>query len=381
MKQRLWFVSDSTALGGAEGYLETLLLNADQQQFELGLLLPPRPATQPLIDRAKAHGASIATLDVVHEHGLSLKAVNQAVQLFRQLRPDIVHFVVPSPRRAAELVLGAALARVPRRVITFQLVTPIPRFNWLSHHLRLLNRRWQYATLHAGIAVSQGNAQLLLEQFGFPKRRLHTIYNAVDSQRWQPQPRDPATRAAWQIPADVPLLGVVGRLSRQKGHQILFEALPKLWQAQPNLHVALIGEGDLADELRQAAQQLPKSQQIHFVGQQANMPAALAALDVFVLPSLYEGLSFALLEAMASGQAIVASSTDGTREAISDGIQGLLVEPGQSVALAQSIGRMLSDQSLNQACRQAARQRIQQQFELQTMLQRTFELYRAGVRG
>ncbi|GAA5528724.1 glycosyltransferase family 4 protein [Herpetosiphon gulosus] len=375
MRRRLWFVSDSTALGGAEGYLETLLLNTDQQQFELGLLLPPRPATQSLIDRAKAHGASIATLDVVHDHGLSLQAINQAARLFRQLRPDIVHFVVPSPRRAAELVLGAALARVPRRVITFQLVTPIPRFNWLSHHLRLLNRRWQYATLHAGIAVSQGNAQLLLEQFGFPKRRLHTIYNAVDSQRWQPQPRDSATRKAWQIPTDVPLLGVVGRLSRQKGHQILFDALPTLWQAQPNLHVALIGEGDLADELRQAAQQLPKPNQVHFVGQQANMPAALAALDVFVLPSLYEGLSFALLEAMASGQAIVASSTDGTREAISAGVQGLLVEPGQSAALAQAIGRMLSDQALNQACRQAARQRIQQQFELQTMLQRTFELY------
>lgn len=375
MKRRLWFVSDSTALGGAEGYLETLLLNADQQQFELGLLLPPRPATQPLIDRAKAHGASIASLDVVHDHGLSLQAVNQAAQLFRQLRPDIVHFVVPSPRRAAELVLGAALARVPRRVITFQLVTPIPRFNWLSHHLRLLNRRWQYATLHAGIAVSQGNAQLLLEQFGFPKRHLHTIYNAVDSQRWQPQPRNPATRKAWHIPADVPLLGVVGRLSRQKGHQILFEALPTLWQQLPNLHVALIGEGDLADELHQAAQQLPKPQQVHFVGQQYDMPAALAALDVFVLPSLYEGLSFALLEAMASGQAVVASSTDGTREAISDGIQGLLVEPGQGTALAQAIGRMLSDRALNQACRQAARQRIQQQFELQTMLQRTFGLY------
>ncbi len=174
---------------------------------------------------------------------------------------------------------------------------------------------------------------------------------------------------------DVPLLGVVGRLSRQKGHQILFEALPTIWQQQPNLHVALIGEGELHDELRQAAQYLPKPEQIHFVGQQRAMPAALAALDVFVLPSLYEGLSFALLEAMASAQAIVASSTDGTREAIDGGQQGLLVEPGQSAALAMAIGRMLSDPQLNQACRQAARQRIQQQFELQTLLQRTYELY------
>jgi glycosyltransferase involved in cell wall biosynthesis len=371
----LLYVTDADGLGGAEGYLRTLLLHADQRRFRVGLALPPRPATRPLVDQARAHDVDVAFLDLVHREGLSAPAVARAARLLRGLRPALVHFVLASPRRCAETVIAAWLVRVPRRVITFQLVTPVPPFGRLAAWARGLNRRLQYASVHQGIAVSRGNWGLLVEQYGFPAARLALIPNGVDTERFHPCPDDGTLRAQWGVPPGVPLLGVIGRLSRQKGHQVLFDALPQIWQAFPQAHVVLAGAGELEDTLRSRAALIDQQDRLRFVGQQHDVPRVLAALDLFVLPSLYEGLSFAALEAMATARAIVATAVDGTSEAITDGHTGLLVPPGAPEPLASAIVRLLGEAPLRAQLGKAARERAVRYFDQRQMLQHTYALY------
>jgi glycosyltransferase involved in cell wall biosynthesis len=371
----LLYITDSEGLGGAEGYLQTLLLHADQQRYRVGLALPPRPATRPLVELARAHGIEIYSLDIVHHEGLSAGAVARSIVLLHRLRPAIVHFNLPSPRRCAETVIAAWLLGIQHRLATFQLVTPVPPFGWLSRRVRGLNRRLQYGTLHHGIAVSQGNYRLLAEQYGFSAARLALIPNAVDTDLFRPMPDDSALRTAWGIPADALLIGLIGRLSRQKGHASLFEALPAIWQAFPDTHVVLAGTGELEQDLRTKASQIDQLERIHFVGQQHDMPRVLAALDIFVLPSLYEGLSFAVLEAMATERAIVATAVDGTVEVIEDGRTGLLIPPGAPTALTAAITHLLADPLMRVRIGQAARQTILARFDQRQMLARTFTLY------
>jgi glycosyltransferase involved in cell wall biosynthesis len=371
----LLYVTDSEAMGGAEGYLQALIDHADQARFRLGLMLPARPATRPLAEAARRAGAEIVTLAFVHQHGLNLNRVRLIAAQLTQLRPAITHFVLPAPRRCAEAILAAWIARVPCRIATFQLVTPVPRFGPLAGALRGANRRLQYATLQRAVAVSAGNWRLLTEQYGVDAGRLTVIPNGVNLQAFRPRPDDDAMRASWGVPPGAPLIGVAARLTPTKGQRVLLEALPLLWERFPETHVVLAGEGPQEQELRGLASALPRPAQVRFVGQLGDMPAALAALDVFVLPSFAEGLPFAVLEAMAMERAVVASDVDGTQEAIEHQRSGLLVPPGDPERLAAALVRLLGDAALRERLGKAARQRVQVAFSQRSMLERTYALY------
>ncbi len=373
----LLYITDAERLGGAEAYLETLLLHADRTRYQVGLALPPRAATKPLVARALAVGVKVAPLDVVHTDAIDSRSLARSLLLLQQLRPQVVHFVLNGPRRCAETVLASRLLGVARRLATFQLVTPIPPFRGLVGVARTLNRRLQFRTLHHGIAVSHGNRRLLIEQYGFPENGLSLIPNSVDQVFFSPRHDTQHLRAEWEIPADALLLGVVGRLSPQKGQRVLLEALPDVWRHVPNTYVVLVGAGELEAELQAQAARIDSNNRIRFVGWQprTRMPDVLAALDLFVLPSLYEGLPFAVLEAMAMARPIVATSVDGTTEAITHGRDGVLVPPNDSSALAASIVDVLTNAELRVELGVEARRTVEQRFDQQAMLRETYRLY------
>ncbi|KAB8144399.1 glycosyltransferase family 4 protein [Chloroflexia bacterium SDU3-3] len=370
------YVTDAEALGGAELYLETLLRHACATGMRVGLALPTRPATAPLVDRARQMGAAVHPLEAVHRDGVSLGHLRRSLGLLERVRPSAVHLVLNGPRRCAEVALAAWLLRVPTRLATFQLVTPIPRFGGAAGWARAANRRAQFRTFTAGVAVSRGNAALLVGQYGFPTQRLHTIPNGVDTAAFAA--RTGGMRARWGVPEAAPLLGVVGRLGGQKGHALLLDALPTVWASFPEAHAVFVGQGELEPQLRAQADRLGAAGRVRFAGavERAQVPQALAELDVFALPSLYEGLPFAVVEAMAAARAIVATEVDGTREALDHGRTGLLVPPGQPAPLAQAITRLLGDAALRQRLGAAAQAEAASRFDERAMLAATFALYR-----
>lgn len=371
------YVTDAEAVGGAELYLETLLRHACATGMRAGLALPERPATAPLVERARQMGAAVHALEAVHRDGVSLGHLRRSLGLLGCVRPSAVHLVLNGPRRCAEVALAAWLRRVPTRLATFQLVTPIPRFGGAAGWARAVNRRAQFRTFTAGVAVSRGNAALLVDQYGFPAQRLRTIPNGVDTAAFAAARRG-GMRARWGVPEAAPLLGVVGRLGGQKGHAVLLDALPAVWASFPDAHAVFVGQGELAPQLRAQAEALGAAGRVRFAGavERAQVPQALAELDVFALPSLYEGLPFAVVEAMAAARAIVATEVDGTREALDHGRTGLLVPPGQPAPLAQALARLLGDAALRQRLGAAAQAEAARRFDERAMLAATFALYR-----
>ena len=214
---------------------------------------------------------------------------------------------------------------------------------------RLSNRRlrWLYVTSLARTArvamVSRQVRDRLVELGVVDLAQTTIVTNGIPVERFADAPeRRDAARDLLGIDRDVPLIGCVGRLVPVKNHAALIAELPALSQRHPRLHVVLLGEGPLEADLRAQAARLGVGDRVH-VGARLDVAAALPALDVYVQPSLSEGMSIALLEACASGRAIVATAVGGNPDIVENGRTGVLVAPGDGAALRGAIDALLGD--------------------------------------
>jgi glycosyltransferase involved in cell wall biosynthesis len=182
-------------------------------------------------------------------------------------------------------------------------------------------------------------------------------------------------RASLGVSPEAFLIGSVGRLEPVKGHRYLLEAFATLAPRFPELVLALVGEGELAPALRKLAERAGLSERVLFLGWREDIPALLQALDLFVFPSLNEGMGRALVEAMAAGLPIVAARAGGIPEVLDDGEAGLLVEAASAHALAQGIRELLLDPALRSWLGWAAWERAQR-YSTRVMLRKIEELYR-----
>ncbi len=163
----------------------------------------------------------------------------------------------------------------------------------------------------------------------------------------------------------------MARLDKQKDHASLLEAA----RLVPDAVFVLVGDGPLREELEDRATRLGVEERVLFLGWREDIPEVLACADLFVLPSLYEGLPLALLEAMAAGLPIVATAIGGTSEAVVDGVTGLLVPPGEPRSLAAAIRRALDDEGLARRLGAASRERVRREFSAAAMARRTVSIY------
>jgi len=177
------------------------------------------------------------------------------------------------------------------------------------------------------------------------------------------------------LPVEAPLIGTVGRLHPQKGQRYLLEALPPVLRRIPDLHVLLVGDGPTRGELEALTRRLGLHGRVHFLGFRQDVPELVALLDVFVLPSVWEGLPLSLLEALALARPVVATATDGILEVIEDGDCGLVVPTKDPEALARAIVRLLGDR--DEARRMALRgqQKMYVEFGVDRMVRKTAEVY------
>ena len=161
------------------------------------------------------------------------------------------------------------------------------------------------------------------------------------------------------------------RLHSQKGHIFLLEAAVHV----PDALFVFAGDGEERSRLEDRARQLHIADRVRFLGSRQDVPALLACCDVFVLPSLYEGLPLSVLEAMAAGRPVVATSISGTDEAVVDGVTGLLVPPSDAGALAAALNRVLSDRDLAARLANAGRTAVNEKFSSEIMVRNTAQLY------
>ena len=365
MAQSIFFYTDSRELGGAENAMLMLLATLDRSRWQPTLLLDAGGDVAPLEERA-------SVIDVpsrrVEEMPLGLAGARHGIGLARRLRgerPALFHAHLSWPL-AAKWALGAAvLARVPS-VATVQLIPAMALERSSELQLRLLSRG-----VGRYIAVSSAIAGELDQRFGWPAGKIEVVYNAVDLDRFDVS-APPGLREKLGGSDGVPLVLTPARLDEQKGHDVLFRAAAEV----PEARFVLAGEGPLRAQLETEVAQLGLAERVLFLGRRDDIPQLLAACDVFALPSLYEGSSLAVLEAMAARRAVVSSAIGGTAELIADGENGLLVPPGDAAALAAALRRLLAGPSLREEFALKARERAEAEFSRETMGRRVEAIYK-----
>jgi glycosyltransferase involved in cell wall biosynthesis len=231
------------------------------------------------------------------------------------------------------------------------------------------------------IAVSEEVADAVAREIAPPPNKLTVIANGVDVARFALPGDRGHVRSALGLPQNARLIALVGTFKPQKGQRQLIEAAETVVPAFPDAHILLLGDGELRAELQARAATSPVAARIHFLGSRADVPELLAACDIFVLPSLWEGLPIALLEAMASGLPSVASAVSGARQVVVDGETGFLVPPGDVPALAAALAELLSDPERASAMGAAARQRVERAYSARRQAEEHAALYRRAHAG
>lgn len=228
--------------------------------------------------------------------------------------------------------------------------------------------------IDATVTVSQTVADIAGQARLIPRRRLHVIRNGIRLVPFDRRLAEAAPDAAG-LSAGGPIILSVARLVWFKGLDTAIDAMARLRDAHPEARLMLVGDGELHGALAAQAATLGVSDRVIFAGERTDVPALLKIADLFVLPSVSEGLPISLLEAMAARLPIVATRVGGIPELVVEGVTGALVEPGDAPALAAAISRYLDDPAQMRAAGQAGRDRLTAQFSQAAMVRQTEALY------
>jgi len=277
---------------------------------------------------------------------------------FSQLRPEIVHIHDSAAQVPALLAISGMGRPRPRVIVTRRTDVAVggPLRTFL--YRRLCDRV---------ICVSQAVRQRMLDAH-VPAKLLWVIPDFVDCRHF-----DPAAVTTEREPR--PTVLSVGRMTREKGHTVLVRAMLIVAKAIPEVRLLVCGQGEREADLKKQTETEGLSEAVTFLGFAPDVRPSLNASDVFVMPSLSEGLGVAAIEAMAMAKPVVASRVGGLPESVVDGETGLLVPPGDGPALAAAIIALLRNSDLAQAMGRAGRQRALAQFDRGRVLDRVLALY------
>jgi glycosyltransferase involved in cell wall biosynthesis len=310
---------------------------------------------------------------------LDLAALWEIYQMCRREKYDIVNTHTSKGGFIGRI--GARLAGVPLVVHTVHgyafSTNHLPR--WLAFIYTLLEK---FATLFCDliISVNAEDREAAIEKKVVPPGKIVTVLNGIDTARFENACAPAALRDELDPTGEAILIGSTGRLSTQKGFSYLISAMPLVLETYPNARLVIAGKGPLDEELDALIEELALSEQCRMLGFRDDVPELLSCLDIFVLPSLWEGLSISLLEAMAAGKPIVATDIRGTREVLEDGVDGLVVPSGDPAALAVGMISLIRDRERALVLGECARHKVKTAFSEEAMVRHTLDLYRSYYR-
>ena len=362
------YFTNSRQRGGAEEHLVSLIGKLDRSAFQPILACPRVLADQMQTDL----GRGVELWPVELRRPFDWREALRLGRLMRLRQIDILHSHLFSSSVFASPI--GRLAGVPAIVETPH-VSERWRRGWLKGHFvadRLIAR-----LVDAFIAVSHANARYLIDEKGLRPEKVRVISNGIDTRRFAAAHRPAALmRLSLGFRPDDPLLVCIARLEPQKGHAVLLDAMARIRAEVPRARLLIVGEGSLRQSLESRTRALNLGETVRFVGRQTNVPDWLALAQVAVLPSFYEGLPLAALEALAAQKPLVATAVDGTPEVVLDGRTGFTVPPGDAPSLAAAILRMLRDPAHARKMAAAGRRLITEKYSHERQVRDTETLYR-----
>src|SRR5271165_1047453 len=359
---RVMHVVRTLATGGTESVVRRLLSGLDPDRFQQSLCtLISAPGFQPpdtiCLDRTAGEPAFL---------------VPQLTRIFARERPDIVH---SRNWATIESVIAAKLARVSVVVHSEhgRDLNTMGRQPWRRRVLR----RVSYACADRVFCVSQELKDYYSREIGLPSRSFEVIPNGVDVERYRPDQQARAERrAALGAGPGTTVVGTVSRLDPVKDHSTLLQAAEMALKSGVDLRLVIVGDGTQRAALeKELASKLNLSRRTLFAGEVRNVADWLNSFDVFVLPSLSEGMSNTLLEAMDVGVAPIATAVGGNPEVVEHGHSGLLVRPGDAKEICDHLVRLATADEWRRDLGGNARQRIVARFSIERMLEQYEEMY------
>jgi len=366
--------------GGVESYALTIASSATVEGWDIHAAFPQTSGTNSLIQDFVKQGVNYHPLAIndpkTREHRVIreyLPRFIQTILALLEIKPDVVLVSLPWADQCFGVLFACALLNIPTAVV-FQLISS--RFEFSSYKLNLY--RWMRTRKQQWVAVSQTNRQLICDSFQVPPHEILCIFNgakitSVDHCRYEIERSRDQVRQELKIPRNSRIALTVGRLAPQKGHSDLIPVIPQLVQEFPDLRFVWVGDGEQRDELYNSILDAGIEDKVLLLGQRSDVPRLLQAADLFLFPTHYEGLPFALLEAMAHRLPIVASDASSIPEIIEDQVHGRLFQSHDRGHLFETLRWALQHPERMQELSKNAESRIQE-FSEEKMIKETVGL-------
>jgi glycosyltransferase involved in cell wall biosynthesis len=364
LRPKVLHIMAALPVGGAETLLLASLKAGDQDC--VSYLVCSLSDKGPVGEEMERAGIEVIPLGRMGHKRFDVGIILSLCRLMRHREVDIVHTHLYHAGRYGRI--AAALARVPCVVATFHNIYKTSRFkqhcfNWALG--KVTDRV---------IAVSEAVKDHLVRYDHLDPASITVVPNGIDLRVFSGHNGAKARRSLG-VPSDAYLIGTVGRLEVQKGQIVLLQAMRELMTECPEARGLIVGGGSQEGILRRVADDLGLRDRVIFTGLRRDIPELLAALDLFVLPSLWEGFPLALLEAMASGLPVVATSVGGVPEIISDRSIGILIDPRRPDQLVAAIMRCRDDRQSAVRMAEAGRRWVEQCGSIQAYKRRLEALY------
>jgi glycosyltransferase involved in cell wall biosynthesis len=288
-------------------------------------------------------------------------------RLFLQSRPVIVH---------GWMYHANIMARVVGRMARLPIIITSRRNMYIGGWFREAVKRLTVHLDDAIVAVCDAVRDVEIEKTGASPDKVVTVHNGIDADAYALLGERPVDlRGELGILPSARLIGWVGRLHPQKGLEVLLRAMACLCEHERDIHLLLVGEGELRQELERRVKALGLAGVVTLAGLREDVPDLLGMVDVFVFPSFWEGFPNAVLEAMAAGRPVVATAVGGTPELVVDGETGFLVPTGDARALVHAIKVLLDDPGLGRQMGKAGHERVERSFTVEWATDQVESLY------
>jgi glycosyltransferase involved in cell wall biosynthesis len=361
---RVMHITDNLGAGGLEQVVVTICRTIDRSRFEPSVLC------------LSFKGALAARLDDIGVPVFELPrtpgrpnyfAFRSVARILREQRIDVVHTHNTGPFIDGGL---AALTAGVRTLIH-------------TEHGRVFPDPWRYMAAehllshyaHKVVGVSERTVEDLHRFERIRRRKLVRIANGIELDAYDCRIDRTAKRRELGLPQTGPVIGVVARLDPAKGISFLLQALPRLMVRVPDASIVIAGTGTLRESLEAEARELGVSDRVSFLGLRLDVPELLQLFDVYVLPSVREGLPMGLIEAMSAGCAVVATNVGGVGTLVHSSETGMLVPSRSSEALGDAIETLLADDALRRRVSEAARRVATEQYSAAAMTRQYERLY------
>jgi glycosyltransferase involved in cell wall biosynthesis len=368
-KIRILQLIDQVGNAGAEMLLPTFAKGLDRARFEVHVCgLRPRPGS---VSMPALRALGVPVVELNQRAAYDLPALLALVRYIRRQRIDLIH----THLQGAD-IMGRMAGFLTRTPVVSTIHNGLVDLNEEPPRRQRLERWTARLWCRRLVVVSELLREEVTGWFGLPPDRVITIANGVDTARFQRGPEfDRAAVKRALVGSDGPLISNVARLVPQKAQQYLIAATQIVAATRPDVRVALVGEGDQRAALEAQARTAGVTEQIIFAGFRANVADILAASEVFVLSSLWEGMPVALLEAMAAGCTAVVTDVGGVGQVVRHGETGFLVPPGDAAALAAALLDCVNDPERARRIGAAGQAWVEQEYGMRAWVGKLENLY------